>query len=446
MKKIFPAFSFAACVLLSFSASFLFSGCASLSPFSEKIHSDEKSVYSSQKKFEKFTKKSFAPVSLKEFSDGFSHARYKYKNEIPPYKLYSGSQIAGIAENMIFLQNPDGGWAKNLDFQQIFTLEELYAIKERNKNILPVTCNLKKQSDGSTMDNRNIFSEIRYLARVYAQIPEKRYADCAKRGLEWILNAQEPKTGGFTGADVYAITFNDDVMADVLSFLSEISENHESYPFFDDEMRKKAKKAYERGIGCILKTQIAVTLDDGTKILTAWCQQHSYENYAPVWAREFEPPSICSTESKKVVELLMKIKNPSEEVKNAVISACDFFSRDDIKIRGKKLVRIQRQGSVLNGRYSDYEQRLVDDKNAPVLWARFYALDKSFDVASGARKPIQGDYPKTLSPVWCDRGCKYVTDFNELSMERRNGYGYTTSSIENLISKEYKDWCKKNGI
>ena len=440
MKKIFPAFSFAACVLLSFSASFLFSGCASLSPSSEKIHSDEKSVYSSQKKFEKFTKKSFAPVSLKEFSDGFSHARYKYKNEIPPYKLYSGSQIAGIAENMIFLQNPDGGWAKNLDFQQIFTLEELYAIKERNKNIL------KKQSDGSTMDNRNIFSEIRYLARVYAQIPEKRYADCAKRGLEWILNAQEPKTGGFTGADVYAITFNDDVMADVLSFLSEISENHELYPFFDDDLRAKAKKAYERGIGCVLKTQIAVTLDDGTKILTAWCQQHSYENYAPVWAREFEPPSICSTESKKVVELLMKIKNPSEEVKNAVISACDFFSRDDIKIRGKKLVRIQRQGSVLNGRYSDYEQRLVDDKNAPVLWARFYALDKSFDVASGARKPIQGDYPKTLSPVWCDRGCKYVTDFNELSMERRNGYGYTTSSIENLISKEYKDWCKKNGI
>lgn len=443
MKKIFSTFFFALSALLAFSALF---ACASLSSSSGKIKSSAKFVYSNQKKFEEYSKKSFAPVSLKEFSDGFSHARYKYENEIPPYALYSDSQIAGIAENILFLQNPDGGWAKNLDFQRIYTLEELYSIKEKNKNILPVTFNLKKQNNGSTMDNRNIFSEIRYLSRVYEQIPEERYAECAKRGLQWILNAQEPKTGGFTGADVYAITFNDDVMADVLSFLTEVAENKERYPFFDDELLEKAKKAYWHGIDCILKTQIAVTLDDGTKILTAWCQQHSYENYAPVWAREFEPPSICSTESKKVVELLMKIKNPSEEIKTAIISACDFFSRDDIKIREKKLVRRPRQGSVLNGRYSDYERRLVNDENAHDLWARFYALDKSFDVVSGARKPIQGEYPKTLSPVWCDRGCIYVENFNDLSLERRNGYGYTTSSIEKLISKEYMDWRKNNGL
>lgn len=443
MKKIFSDLSFALSAILAFSALF---GCASLSSSSEKIKSSAKFVYSNQKKFEEYSKKSFASVSLREFSDGFSHARYKYENEIPPYELYSDSQIAGIAENMLFLQNPDGGWAKNLDFQRIYTLEELYSIKEKNKNILPVTFNLKKQNSGSTMDNRNIFSEIRYLSQVYEQIPEERYAECAKRGLQWILNAQEPKTGGFTGADVYAITFNDDVMADVLSFLTEVAENKKRYPFFDDELLEKARKAYWRGIDCILKTQITVTLGDGTKLLTAWCQQHSYENYAPVWAREFEPPSICSTESKKVVELLMKIKNPSEEIKNAVISACEFFSRDDIKIREKKLVRLPRQGNVLNGRYSDYEKRLVDDENAHDLWARFYALDKSFDVVSGARKPIQGEYPKALSPVWCDRGCKYVENFNDLSLERRNGYGYTTSSIEKLISKEYMDWRKNNGL
>lgn len=109
-------------------------------------------------------------------------------------------------------------------------------------------------------------------------------------------------------------------------------------------------------------------------------------------------------------------------------------------------MRLPRQGNVLNGRYSDYEKRLVDDENAHDLWARFYALDKSFDVVSGARKPIQGEYPKALSPVWCDRGCKYVENFNDLSLERRNGYGYTTSSIEKLISKEYMDWRKNNGL
>lgn len=113
MKKIFSTFFFALSALLAFSALF---ACASLSSSSGKIKSSAKFVYSNQKKFEEYSKKSFAPVSLKEFSDGFSHARYKYENEIPPYALYSDSQIAGIAENILFLQNPDGGWAKILIF------------------------------------------------------------------------------------------------------------------------------------------------------------------------------------------------------------------------------------------------------------------------------------------------------------------------------------------
>ena len=187
-------------------------------------------------------------------------------------------------------------------------------------------------------------------------------------------------------------------------------------------------------------------MDDGSKILTAWCQQHSYENYAPVWAREFEPPSICSTESKNVVKFLMKIENPSPEIQNAIISACEFFDRPKIRIHGKKLVKKTRKAEVLNGRYYDYEQVLVDEPSAPDLWARFYALDSSFDVETGARKTISGTYPSVLKPVWCDRGCKYVEDFNSLSVERRNGYGYTTSSMERLILTDFPAWKRKNGI
>ena len=85
-------------------------------------------------------KKKYSPVSLKEFSDGFNHARYIYKNSVPPYKLYDEAQIAGIAENMVFLQNPDGGWTKNLDYQRIFTLEELKALQEKKQQAQ--TCHL----------------------------------------------------------------------------------------------------------------------------------------------------------------------------------------------------------------------------------------------------------------------------------------------------------------
>ena len=377
--------------------------------------------------------KKYSPISLKEFSDGFNHARYIYKNSIPPYNLYDEANIEGIAENIIFLQNPDGGWSKNLDYQRIFTLEELKALKK----------NTSHQSQ-STLDNCNIFSQIRYLANVYMQIPENRYIESAKRGILWILNAQEPKTGGFTGADCFAITFNDNVMVNTLYFLNDVVKNKRLYSFVDEQTRTLAKNAYYRGISCILKTQIKVTLDNGSKILTAWCQQHSYENYAPVWAREFEPPSICSTESKKVVKFLMKIKNPSSEIKNAIISACEFFDRPELRICGKKLVKKHTSAEVMNGRYYDYEQILVNDPSAPDLWARFYALDSSFDVKIGSRKTISGTYPSVLKPIWCDRGCKYVQNFNSLSVERRNGYAYTTSSIGKMISIDFPAWKRKN--
>lgn len=388
--------------------------------------------------------KKYSPISLKEFSEGFNHARFIYKNSIPPYNLYDESQIEGIAENIIFLQNPDGGWAKNIDYQRIFTLEELKDIKKKTE--VSKQCIEYPNLTQSTLDNNNIFSQIRYLANVYMQIPENRYIESAKRGILWILNAQEPKTGGFTGSDCFAITFNDNVMVNTLCLLNDIVKNQKLYSFVDEQTRTLAKNAYYRGIDCILKTQIKVTLDNGYKILTAWCQQHSYENYAPVWAREFEPPSICSTESKNVVKFLMKIKNPSHEIQNAIISACEFFERPELRICGKKLVKKPHNAEIMNGRYYNYEQVLVDDPSAPDLWARFYALDSSFDVKIGSRKTIQGTYPSVLKPIWCDRQYKYVKDFNSISVERRNGYAYTTSSIKSLISIDFPEWKKKNGI
>ena len=66
----------------------------------------------------------YTAIDLSEFEDGFHHARYQYVNETPPWDLYQPEQILGIAENMLILQNSDGGWPKNLDYQRIYTEEE----------------------------------------------------------------------------------------------------------------------------------------------------------------------------------------------------------------------------------------------------------------------------------------------------------------------------------
>ena len=416
-----------------FAGFFLFLACANTSSLQEDLSEKDKADF--QNKVDGH----YVPVSISDFADGFNHARYKYPNSIPPWNLYDEDQILGFAENMVYLQNPDGGWAKNLDFQRKYSLDELIEIHKKNKSIPAVTYELMTDKKGSTMDNRNIFSQIKYLAQVYEQVPDRRYLDCMTKALQWILNAQHPLSGGFTGADVYAITYNDDVMCDALRTLREIARDDSLYSIFPKKMRKKAEAAYLKGIDCIIKTQITLTLQNGTKILTAWCQQHSHETLQPVWAREFEPPSVCTNESAKVVELLMEDKNPSEQIKRSVSAACEWFDRDDVRIHGKKIQKIECPGEVLNGRYYDYEQKLVEDPFAPDIWARFYALDASLDVTTGARKPIQGTYPAVNTPVWCDRGCKYCVDFNDMSKERRNGYGYTGKSPVKTLEK-YENW------
>ncbi len=387
----------------------------------------------------------YSAIDISDFADGFNHARYEYENSIPPWDLYDTNQIAGFAENMVYLQNPDGGWAKNLDFQRKFTLEELVQLQEKNKSIAPVTYGLKTDSKGSTIDNGNIFSQIKYLAQVYVQIPEQRYLDCMNKAIQWIINAQHPVSGGFTGADVFAITYNDDVMTETLRTLKNIAKDDSLYSVVPSEMRQKALTAYSKGIDCVLKTQIILTLSDGTKLLTAWCQQHSHDTFVPVWAREFEPPSVCSTESAKLVEFLMEEESPSEEIKKAIIAACSWFDMDEVRIHHKKIVKNPAEGETLNGRYYNYEQVMVDSETASDLWARFYALDSSFDVVTGARKPIQGTYPAVNTPIWCDRGCKYCDTFNDMSKERRNGYGYTGNRPSKTLTK-YEAWKARLGL
>lgn len=425
--------------LLLCASLWMLSGCAS----SESQTSVDPEL---QKEFSERVEGHYNAISINDFNDGFNHARYEYPDSIPPWDLYDTDQILGFAENMVYLQNPDGGWAKNLDFQRKFTLSELLALQKKNKSVAPVTYQIKTDSNGSTIDNGNIFSQIKYLCQVYQQVQEERYLDCAKKAVQWILNAQHPTSGGFTGADVYAITYNDNVMSDTLRLLRDISKGTDYLSVFDESTRSSAEQAYNKGLQCILKTQITLTLEDNSKILTAWCQQHSHETLAPVWAREFEPPSVCTGESVKIVKLLMEIEDPSQEIKNSIIAACQWMDRDDVRIHGKRLVKQSITPQTLNGRYYDYEQVLTDDPEADDIWARFYALDSSFDVVTGARKPPQGTYPRVNTPVWCDRLCIYVDDFNKLSMERRNGYGYTRTDPKSLIKNYYPSWKARNGL
>ena len=365
----------------------------------------------------------YKPISLRPFNDSINHARNSYKDRIPPYPLYDESQIVGIAENMLWLQNPDGGWKKNYDWARKYYRNELEGQHNSLQRIPPLTYQLKTNGQQSTLDNRNIYSQIEYLAQVYQQVPDKRYKECAERALQWIFNAQHPVSGGWTGADVYGVTYNDDVMTGTMTTLRDIANGEEKYAFFDKKTKAQAKAAYERAVQCIIKTQIKVKQPDGSEVLTAWCQQHDHETLQPMWARAFEPPSITTSESVELVLMLMEDPNPSEELKTAISAACEWLLRDDLILKGKKIIRQDAEASVLNGKYTEYEQIMVDDPAAPELWARMYDL-------------------QTMRPVWCDRDRKICDTFNDMSKERRNGYAYTGKWVAK-IREPYAAWKER---
>lgn len=370
---------------------------------------------------------SYQPISLRPFNDSINHARNGYKDRIPPYPLYDESQIVGIAENMVWLQNPDGGWKKNYDWARKYYRNELEGQHNSLQRVPPLTYQLKTNGQQSTLDNRNVYAQIAYLAQVYRQVPDPRYRAAAIRAFEWILNAQHPVSGGWTGADVYGITYNDDVMTGTMATLRDIADGNARYAFLGKDAPKKARKAYDRAVQCVINTQIAVPQADGTELLTAWCQQHDHETLQPIWARAFEPPSITTSESVELVLMLMEDPNPSDALKKSIAAACDWLLRDDIVIHGKKIVREKRAGELSSaGQYTDYEQVMVDDPSAPDLWARMYDL-------------------QTMQPIWCDRNRKICADFNDMSKERRNGYAYTGTWV-NKIRKPYAEWKIKHTV
>jgi pectinesterase len=177
-------------------------------------------------------------------------------------------------------------------------------------------------------------------------------------------------------------------------------------------MREKAKKAFDKGIGCILRTQVKV---DGKP--TVWCAQHDEVTLKPANARAYELASFSGQESVGIVQLLMGIKDPGNEIIASVNGAMKWL--DEHKITGIKV----ENRPVPDGKRN---RVVVEDKNAPVLLARFYDLE-------------------TGKPFFCDRDGIKKSSLAEIGPERRNGYSWYGTGFEKL-QMEYNGWLKNNHI
>ncbi len=291
-----------------------------------------------------------------------------------PDPWYGSAAAQAIADSVLTWQLETGAWPKNIDMTR------------------PPRPGERPPPSESTIDNGATITQIRFLGRVSVRTAEERYRAAAIRGIEYLLGAQyrnggwpqyfPPRPGYYTH-----ITYNDDAMAGTMMLLWDAADGAADLPPFEDQLRRRAAIAVERGIGVILKTQVRV----GGK-LTAWAAQHDETTFEPRPARAFEPRALVSRESVGVVRVLMRSDAPEPRVVEAVESAIAWL----------RAVR-------------------VDGKDR---WARFYEIG-------------------TNRPVFAGRDGVVRYRLEEIEQERRDGYSWYGDYAAELLNREYPEWRKR---
>jgi PelA/Pel-15E family pectate lyase len=293
-------------------------------------------------------------------------------------KWFATDSANRMAESILSFQAPNGGWSKHVDFTAHSRQpgESYYAESADWEWI-------------STVDNNSTTEEIEFLKRANKAHRDVRYDRAIARGVAYLLESQMPngcipQVYPLEGSYHDAATFNDDATVNVLRLYREAS----------------AGAAFEKGIGCILDTQVR----HGDTLL-AWGQQHDPITLQPVSARSYELASLSALESGNVVELLMSIESPSPRVVKAVWGATDWLRRSAIK----DLI------------YEKYQLRA--QPGAGPLWGRLYELG-------------------TNRVIMANRDGIKLYDWNKLT-DRRSGYGwYTTAPAATLA--EFARWSKRH--
>jgi PelA/Pel-15E family pectate lyase len=328
---------------------------------------------------------------------------WKYVATQMPDSWYGSEESESVAKNVLLYQRDIGGWPKNTPIHLALTEAEKAKVND------------DKGNNDAIFDNSATTTEMKFLAKMYNNTKTDAYKSSFNRGLKFILDAQYDNGGWpmfypLRKGYYTHITFNDDAIVNILRLLNEINEKR---PLFISitapENLLRAKKAYEKGISCILKTQIIVKNKPAI-----WCAQHDEFTFLPAKARSYELPSFSGGESVGIINLLMEIPNPSPEIIKSVQGAVEWL--DNHRLKNTRLENFINKDGLK-------DRRLINDPKTGDMWARFYDLE-------------------TEQPYVCDRdGIKKKT-LEEIGYERRNGYSWYTDGPQEVFDL-YPAWKAK---
>ena len=340
--------------------------------------------------------------------DGFGDAIHHWRNvHGDKYPRHAADEVAKIADTILLYQRVDGGWKENEDPARIPDADTRARFAEESKKT------------GGSFDNRNIYTQLDYLATAWAITGDARYRDGSLRGLEFTLAQQIPTCGGWPHtvpareSSHPHITIADDVTAGVLGSLRKVIDDRARYAFVDAATLARVRDAVARGDDCLLRLQVR----QGDR-LAGWAGQYDATTLQPAHGRKFELPSIAGQETVGVVRYLMSIPSPSPAVIAAVDGAVDWLRR--VELKGWRIETFDAPPEQFRHHGTDKDRRLVADPKSST-WARFHDL---------------GDNGAVLA----DREGQRLGRYEDVTRERRTGYEWYGSWPRALLKTEYPRW------
>jgi PelA/Pel-15E family pectate lyase len=334
-----------------------------------------------------------------------------------PPAWYASAQALLVANNIVSFQTPAGGWGKNQPRDRPVRLQgQDYVANSNSKHPAQGDFDQALEPDWSyvgTIDNDATVTEIRFLAKVMAQLPPEQAAvfrQSLLKGLDYVFKAQFPngawpQVWPLQGGYHDAVTLNDNAMVAVAELMGVVARGEQGFHGLPKHVQEQAALAERRAIESLLATQVSA---QGRKLL--WAQQYDALSLAPVSARNYEPAALSSAESAQVLIYLMSLPQPSPAVVQAVEA-------------GVAALRALAIEGMVWGKVDEAQgRRLRPRAGAAQLWARYYDT-------------------RTLKPVFGDRDKSLHDDVDDISLERRNGYAwYSTGPAKALAA--YAEWLK----
>jgi len=204
---------------------------------------------------------------------------------------YQAAEKVGGA--LIRGQHRSGGWNYFIDFAGPSSTKHWYETIGRNAWRME---EFQHHSDNATFDDMGTSESAQFLLRLYLEKSDPKYRPALERAVAFVLDSQYPSGGwpqrwpfdpGYPAYQSY-ITFNDDVAAENVKFLTMV------YQHLGDT---RALDAVHRGMNIYLLTQQGAPQ-------AGWALQYTLD-LKPVAARTYEPNALSTGTTASNVEQLM---------------------------------------------------------------------------------------------------------------------------------------------